>query len=384
VDRRLGPSTPSDHRPRVWRWDLLVALPILAMVTVGSPAARGASTPASGAHSHIALRDEQPPQATVTISAVGDTMLGTTPELPPDPSSFFDAVKAALTDGTQIVFGNLEGTLTNDTTSKCSRSSRNCWAFRVPTSFATALRSGGFTVLNDANNHFDDFGARGESATVSALHTAGIAQTGLPGEITVVPAGRIRVGFVAFAPYAYTSNLLDFPSARSLIQRARAESDVVVVYMHTGAEGVGAGRVTNTTEYYLGENRGNPEAFAHMAIDAGADLVVASGPHVLRGMQLYRGHLIAYSLGNFAGFHNFALGGPLSISCILRVTLTQAGQLTSARVLPVHLIGPGQPVPGGDAVADISHLSSTDFGSTGVRMTPSGSIDLPRDSETVS
>ena len=56
-------------------------------------------------------------------------------------------------------------------------------------------------------------------------------------------------------------------------------------------------------------------------INAGADLVVGSGPHVLRGVEQYHGRLIAYSLGNFAGFKNFALGGTLSLSGILRVTL---------------------------------------------------------------
>ena len=97
---------------------------------------------------------------------------------------------------------------------------------------------------------------------------------------------------------------------------------MVVVYMHAGAEGSAADHVTGREENYLGEDRGNPEAFAHMAIDAGASLVIASGPHVLRGMQFYQGHLIAYSLGNFAGYGNFATGGDLDISVILHVTLS--------------------------------------------------------------
>ena len=66
------------------------------------------------------------------------------------------------------------------------------------------------------------------------------------------------------------------------------------------------------TEKYLGENRGNVVAFSHAVVDAGADVVIGHGPHVLRGMEWYRGRLIAYSLGNFAGYKVFALGGPLS------------------------------------------------------------------------
>ena len=64
---------------------------------------------------------------------------------------------------------------------------------------------------------------------------------------------------------------------------------------------------------------GNDEAFAHAAIDDGADLVIASGPHVLRGLQEWEGHLIDYSLGDFAGYQNFATSGDLGLSGILTV-----------------------------------------------------------------
>ena len=122
---------------------------------------------------------------------------------------------------------------------------------------------------------------------------------------------------------------------------------MVIVYMHAGAEGFGADHVTGREEHYLGEDRGNPEAFAHMAIDAGASLVIASGPHVLRGMQFYRGHLIAYSLGNFAGYGNFATAGDLDLSVILHVTLSASGRFEGARIDPIRFTATGRPVPGG-------------------------------------
>ena len=116
----------------------------------------------------------------------------------------------------------------------------------------------------------------------------------------------------------------------------------MVVYMHAGAEGSAADHVTGREEYYLGEDRGNPEAFAHMAIDAGASLVIASGPHVLRGMQFYQGHLIAYSLGNFASYGNFATSGDLGMSVILHVTLSASRPVPDGpdRPGPVHQLGP--------------------------------------------
>ena len=318
--------------------------------------------------------------ASVTIAAVGDTMLGNTPSLPPAPGTYLKAVAPILDRDAQIVFGNLEGTFTTATAGKCGpagQPSQNCFAFRDPPGYARYLKQAGFTVLNDANNHSFDFGAVGQAQTVAAIHAAGMAQTGLPGEITVVKAGRIKVAFVAFAPYGYDAELLNLPAARSLIQHARREAALVVVYMHAGAEGSGADHVTGREEYYLGEDRGNPEAFAHMAIDAGASLVIASGPHVLRGLQFYKGHLIAYSLGNFAGYGNFATGGDLGVSVILHVTLSAAGRFQSARIYPIQFTSSGRPVPGGGGIAFTDRLGSADFGSSAARILPSGVIKAP-------
>ena len=81
-------------------------------------------------------------------------------------------------------------------------------------------------------------------------------------------------------------------------------------------------------ENAFGENRGDLRAFARVAIRAGADLVLGSGPHVLRGLELYRGRLIAYSLGNLAGWHNFATRGPvLSLSALIKVQMGPHGPL---------------------------------------------------------
>jgi poly-gamma-glutamate capsule biosynthesis protein CapA/YwtB (metallophosphatase superfamily) len=234
-------------------------------------------------------------------------MLGATPTLPPSPETYFDGVRSALRG--RVVFANLEGALTDQSAGKCGARTANCFAFRAPPGFARDLRRAGFTVISNANNHSFDFGAAGRRDTVAALHHAGIAQTGLPGEVTVTRAGALRVAFVGFAPYSDTAPLNDPAGAAALIRRADAAADIVVVAIHAGAEGTAALHLTGATETYVGEDRGDPEAFARMAVRAGADLVLGSGPHVLRGMELYRGRLIAYSLGNFAGYHNFSLGG---------------------------------------------------------------------------
>jgi poly-gamma-glutamate capsule biosynthesis protein CapA/YwtB (metallophosphatase superfamily) len=315
-------------------------------------------------------------QDAVTFAAVGDTMLGNSPELPSDPGSYLDHVKGQLSG--DVVFGNLEGTLTDVSDSpKCGGApSGDCYAFRTPPSYARYLAGAGFTVMNDANNHSYDFGQEGLEQTIAALHKAGIAQDGLPGEITVVKAGGEKVAFLGFAPYATTASLLDIPAARSLIHRATKRADIVVVAIHAGAEGTAAQHLTGGEETYLGEDRGDPEAFAKMAVRAGADLVLGSGPHVLRAMEIYRGRLIAYSLGNFSGFHNFDTEGVLGASAVLHATLDPDGAFRSGRIASVRLVEAGQPVPdpGSEGARIIATLSREDLGGGAVKIGGKGRI----------
>ncbi len=313
----------------------------------------------------------------VTFAAVGDTAMGVTPTLPPDPASYFDPIKGELKGG--VVFGNLEGTLTDVSEDvKCGGADPGtCYAFRAPPEYARYLAQAGFTVMNLANNHSYDFGEAGQEETIEALRGAGIEPTGLPGEATYVTVGGHRIAFLGFASYDYTNSLTDLEAARALIREARERADLVVVADHAGAEGSDALHVTGEEEIYLGEDRGNAEAFAHMAIEAGADLVLGSGPHVLRGMEIYRGRLIAYSLGNFSGFHNFTLEGVLGESVVLHVSLAADGRFRAGRLASVGLVEEGQPVPDpeGRGAALVAELSQEDFGSKGIEVGADGRIE---------
>ena len=360
---------------------VIVAAGVAAAVGVSSSPGRAARTgssetrpPTSTATATTTTEPDTRPHGTVTIAAVGDTMLGTTPTLPPSPDTYLARMRSALAG--DVVFGNLEGTLTDATASKCGAPSTSCFAFRVPPGFARALHAAGFTVMSNANNHSYDFGQTGEDQTVHALHRAGIAQTGLTGEITTLRVKDFRVAFVGFAPYPNTGPLNDLPAARRIIRRAARRADLVVCAIHAGAEGTAALHLTGGEETYLGEDRGDPEAFAHMAVAAGADLVLGSGPHVLRAMEVYHGRLIAYSLGNFAGYHNFSLEGVLGESAVLRVTLAADGSFRSGRIVSVRLGGAGQPVPdpSGAAAGLVGQLSRADLGARGVRVGPGGII----------
>jgi poly-gamma-glutamate capsule biosynthesis protein CapA/YwtB (metallophosphatase superfamily) len=315
------------------------------------------------------------PAGVVTIAAVGDIVMGSMPNMPPDKGrSFFDRVETDLAG--DVVLGNLEGTLSTGGSSKCGAGSTNCYAFQTPPSYATWLRKAGFTVMNLANNHAFDYGPSGEAQTLAALARQHLAHTGRPGEITYQQVDEIKVAVVGFAPYPWAQRLTDIPAARRLVKKAAANADVVIVTMHAGAEGTAHTHVRPGTETYLGENRGNVVAFAHAVVGAGADVVIGHGPHVLRGMEWYRGHLIAYSLGNFAGYKVFALGGPLSLSGILRVTLRGDGRFDSGTLVPTRLVGRGVPAldPRESAHAIVRTLSKADFGARAVKISANGNL----------
>jgi Bacterial capsule synthesis protein PGA_cap len=306
----------------------------------------------------------QVPQGkSVALSWVGDMAMSTELGLPPG------GVAAALSPLNRslhwgdISFGNLEGTLSTGTTgSKCGNSiSRpDCFAFKALLSTAAGLRALGFRLVNQANNHSMDFGARGRAQTLAALRQAGIVETGFPNQITYLTTGGIKVAFLGFAPYSYDANLLDIPAAQALVRAARRKAAVVVVIIHAGAEGAAYDHVPYGAQYFLGENRGDARAFAHAVIDAGASVVVGSGPHVVRGVEDYRGHLIAYSLGNFVGYHTLNGAGILSDSGILRVRLGPGGRLQAADWVPVTLVD-GLPRLGGSSPSLVATLSAQDF-----------------------
>jgi poly-gamma-glutamate capsule biosynthesis protein CapA/YwtB (metallophosphatase superfamily) len=353
-------------------------------------AAQASSTEASPVATTLATleatvaADEQPasqapPDATVSFAAVGDIVMGTTTYgLPPDGGrTFFDSVDEELRG--DVVLGNLEGTLSTGGGSKCGPGSTDCFAFQMPPSYAKWLERAGFTVLNLANNHAYDYGASGFSQTKRALRRAGLRITGPRGMITVVEAGPVRVALVGFASYAWANDLTDVAAARRLVRKAAARADLVVVTFHGGAEGSSRQHVEPGTEYFLGENRGDVMRFSHAVVGAGADLVVGHGPHVLRGMEWYKGRLIAYSLGNFGGYEVFSLGGPLGVSGVLQVTLRGDGSWVRGALVPTVLVGAGVPAmdPAEQAHGLVRELSREDFGRRAVRLSRTGVLSPP-------
>ena len=314
-----------------------------------------------------------PTPVPITVVATGDLVLGSTPAVPPaEGRGFFADVQTDLAG--DIVLGNLEAALVRGAAPECSPSRGGCASFRLPPTFAGTFAETGFTVLGLANDHADDAGVDGLRQTVEALTDVGVGHTGLEGQIAIQRVAAADVAIVGFGTTPGTGSVTDVAGARRLVRRAARLADLVVVSMHAGAEGVDRQHVARGIERYRGENRGDVVRFAHAAVDAGADLVVGHGPRVLRGMEWYRGRLIAYSLGSLAGYRVVERGGALSVGGILRVTLGSDGRFESGRLVATRLVGPGRPAldPSEAAHGLVRTLSLEDFGTRAVGITAEG------------
>src|SRR3954469_21944817 len=357
---------------------LVPALAVLAIVLAPAPgrttAGRGAEAEAATAphraHAHAAHA------RTVPIGWVGDITPGSRYGLPARGGrALFAAVRRTLREP-DVMAGNLEGTLSPGGASKCGAvPSAGCFAFQAPPANAAALRDAGLDLVNLANNHSFDFGVDGRMQTLRALTGAGVAFTGLPGDVRVLERHGIRVAFAGFSTYRWTPSMDDPARIRAVVGQAAAIADVVVVLFHAGAEGADRTAVPLGREWAYGEDRGDSRAFAHAAVDAGADLVLGSGPHVIRGLETYHGRLIAYSLGNFAGVHNFASGGTLSQSGMLSLRVDRRGRVRNGWWHGVALDASGTPRPDrGASRALVARLSAQDFGPGAARIRASGRI----------
>jgi poly-gamma-glutamate capsule biosynthesis protein CapA/YwtB (metallophosphatase superfamily) len=274
-------------------------------------------------------------------------MLGTDfPEniLPDDDGvGFLRDVTPSLSSA-DIAFGNLEGVLMDggEAIKQCGSSSA-CFVFRSPTRYAAYLRDAGFDVMSLANNHAQDFGDPGRDSTMQALDSVGLLHSGRDGDVASWTVKGRRVAMIAFAPNVGSHQLNDLPRARELVSGLAGRHDIVIVSFHGGAEGENVGYIPFTREIFQGEDRGNVVEFARAMVDAGADLVLGHGPHVLRPMELYRDRLIAYSLGNFATYYGISVTGVRGLAAILTVRVDDDGRFLQGHLEPTIQIRPAGP-----------------------------------------
>jgi poly-gamma-glutamate capsule biosynthesis protein CapA/YwtB (metallophosphatase superfamily) len=323
----------------------------------------------------------------ITIAAVGDIMMGSPfpndSRMPPNDGADLLREVTPILAAADITFGNLEGPMVDSGTSaKCSPGSTKCFAFRVPTRYGKYLKEAGFDVMSVANNHAGDFGLPGRASTQKVLTEQGIKFAGSlePAATTAfLDVKGKKVAFVAFGHNNGMPSINDIAGARALVAAAKKKADIVMVSFHGGAEGTDHQHVPNFSEVFLGENRGNLPAFTHAVIDAGADIVLGHGPHVMRGMELYNGHLIVYSLGNFCTYGWFTLAAETALSEIVEIKIGADGKFISGKINAAKQEGRGGPQldKTGAAIRVVKNLSTADFGTNAPKFADDGTITKP-------
>lgn len=371
----------------LFRKRLAVSLLLLGAVALGGSAACTRKTAQADQLSSLTaapvvqVKPTPAPGEAITISAVGDIMLGSTnpPDrgLPAQDGALMLSEVGEILSAADLAFGNLEGPmLEGGTSSKCGPRSRMCYAFRVPTRYGKYLKEAGFDILSLANNHASDFGLEGRSSTRRVLDGLGIAHAGADfNDIAYLNVKGRKVGVIAFATNNISYNVNDIEAARRVVAQVAAKSDIVIVSFHAGAEGLTAQHVPRGTEVFLGEPRGNLRAFSRAVVDAGADLVLGHGPHVVRGLEVYKDRLIAYSLGNFA-FFRFPFNGPTGLSLVLDAQVGPDGEFLGGRIHPLIQHAQDGPRPDDNAtvIPLVRQLSNDDFGPAAVKINSDGTI----------
>ncbi|MEG4291233.1 CapA family protein [Microcoleus sp. C2C3] len=317
--------------------------------------------------------------ATVSIKAVGDMIPGTNypyNKLPAKKELLLESVKPYL-KGADILFGNFESTMTDYPYSSKAGGGRMLFAFRTPPSYAKIFKDVGFDILSVANNHSYDFNEQGFKDTIKNIDSNGMKAVGKKNQIVYQNVKGVNFAFIGFSNYGEVHNsLLELKAGAEVIKKAKQNADIVVISVHAGAEGTGALNVRNKNEFFYGENRGNMVLFSRTMIDAGADLILGHGPHVPRAMELYKGKLVAYSLGNFLGYRTLSTAGTLGQSLILDVKMTPQGDFVSGKIIPVQLDGRGVPAVDNKfrTVGLIGRLTKSDFPNSGLTIDDKGQI----------
>lgn len=323
---------------------------------------------------------------TLRIALTGDIMMGTTypePRLPQNGGRSLFRDVAPLLASADIAAGNLEGPLC-DGGQTHKLTSKSCYAFRTPVSYAPLLRAAGYDFLSLSNNHAFDFGDFGVRSTMAALARLSIRYAGLRGraEMAVTERGGVIYGFCAFGHNAGTCLHADTAAARRILDDLRGRVDILIVSFHGGAEGVAGRHLPYGPEYFYNENRGSLREFARFCIDNGADVVFGHGPHVVRAVELYKDRFIAYSLGNFCTPYGISIAGVSGYAPVLRLDLLSDGRFAGGRIHSfVQECGAGpRRDPQHRAAREIKKLTAADIPDTQLLISDDGRLTRRRQS----
>ncbi|MFT4087706.1 MAG: CapA family protein [Gordonia sp. (in: high G+C Gram-positive bacteria)] len=290
---------------RIQTWFGGTAILLIALLVVtASSVTRSAAQPMPAAATAGPGEHVVTPSGDLTLSWVGDNILGTDAKfggltLPAaweqsgkSPDYFFQNVRRYF-DSDDLTIANFEVALTRSRT-KRYKGDGEVYHFYGEPAVAKTLSANGIDVVTVANNHTFDFGQKGFDDTLAALRAAGVEYVGLGSEqegssydfSLIRRVKGIGIGLHGYQTWADTPEIRTKIRSDIAALRSRGAS-VVIPYFHWGIE----------SEHYPYDVQ---RSLARVAIDAGADAVIGTHPHVLQSLETYRGKLIAYSLGNFA------------------------------------------------------------------------------------
>lgn len=264
----------------------------------------------------------------IFLTAVGDVMLGRNVASRYHGRIRVDEIIEIVKSG-DVILGNLEACFGGNASPVLDKAAN----LKAPDEALATLKGIGFTVVSLANNHCMDFGADAVSHTVALIESKGIKSVG--GYSThgraiplILKVKAVTVGILAYSAHVKTP--ADTPAGYSGIAplssqyvsediaALRSHVDVLIASVHWGQE-------------YSRRPTSQQILMAHEMVDAGADIVWGHHPHVLQGIENYRGKLIAYSLGNFIFDQT---GARTTQSAILQCGI-RSGRIFMARVIPV-------------------------------------------------
>ncbi|WP_173299025.1 CapA family protein [Thermanaeromonas sp. C210] len=285
-----------------------------------------------------------PPAEPLTLAAVGDVMLARKVDrlMQSQGLGYPLAELGPLLRSADLTFGNLESPL-SDTGKPIP--GKGIW-FRARPEALQVLQQGGFDILNIANNHILDYDTPAFLQTMELLDKAGIRYFG--GGQNIQEARRpvlleekgIRLGFLGYSDMADIFWSYDYPRSFKAtadrpgiapleieamcqdVELLKAQTDIAVVSLHWGTE-------------YQRRPSSEQRQIAHRLVEAGADIILGHHPHVFQGIEVYKGSIILYSLGNFIMDQNWSR--ETCEGLLVMLTLTQAGW-QQAEILPVQIV----------------------------------------------
>lgn len=271
-------------------WAGLLIYIVLGSVSVTKPDATNISTEDiyDDIESPLVLTTPEV-ELSITVSVVGDCTLGTDENFNYSRSlnayyekygaSYFLQNVKSVFESDDLTIANLEGTFT-DSTTRVDKT----YAFKGPAEFVNILTKGSVEAVTLANNHSRDYGPQSLTDTRNTLDSAGVIHFGYD-QTAVTEVKGVKVGLIGI--YELPDHLGRKQQVKDNIAKVKAEgADIVIVIFHWGIERDAAPNSHQTT-------------LARFAIDEGADLVCGHHPHVLQGIEEYKGKNIVYSLGNF-------------------------------------------------------------------------------------